>query len=220
MLKKSALVIGTSVALLMQGPVALAQLLDTTSEELLVVEAQIGTATCVLPLLKNGLNKRFVLELPPLKTISLNDNNIGPVSRFNLSIQSPFANPACILPTGTQVEWVFDSALASVAPRTGLLRNTATDRPAQNVFVQIGLIDQDESFTPIDLNQPQVLNQALKPVYDASDPRLNFTLGIRYVASRSVKLLTTNSQGLTDPDSEDVSAGNIAAFLPFLLKLN
>jgi len=214
------MVVCSAVALLLQSPLAHAQLIDTTSEKLLVIEGQIGTATCVLSLLNSGLNNRFVFQLPSLRTITLNENNISPVTRFDLNIQNQLANSTCRLATGAQVQLVFDSALASVAPRTGLLRNTAADRPAQNVFVQIGLIGQDGSFAPIDLNQPQALNQALKPVTATNDPSLNLSLGIRYVASRSFKVQNINSQGLTNPGSEDVSAGNIAVFLPFLLKLN
>jgi hypothetical protein len=45
------------------------------------------------------------------------------------------------------------------------------------------------------------------------------TLGIRYVAARS--FLAQNAGQATDRQgSQDVSAGNVSVFLPFLLKVN
>ena len=113
----------------------------------------------------------------------------------------------------------FDADLASVSPRTGLLRNSAIFRPAQNVFVQLGLIDEAGAFAPLDLNQPQALNTALAKQNNLPGASQSLTLGIRYVASRS--LVAQNSGVQTaSTGSQDVTAGNVSVFLPFLLKLN
>jgi Zn-dependent metalloprotease len=66
----------------------------------------------------------------------------------------------------------------------------------------------------IDLNKPQTLNSALN-----QDDGKTLTLGIRYVASRSL-LSEVASLQATNPGSQDVTAGNVSVFLPFLLKLN
>ena len=69
-------------------------------------------------------------------------------------------------------------------------------------------------FVPIDLNKPQTLNKALN-----QDDGKTLTLGIRYVASRSL-LSEVASLQAANPGSQDVTAGNVSVFLPFLLKLN
>jgi hypothetical protein len=117
------------------------------------------------------------------------------------------------------VKLVFDSDLAAVAPRTGLLRNSANLRPAQNVFVQLGLIDTAGVFTPLDLNKPQALNTALSKPSNALGAASTLTLGVRYVAARSF-LAQNAGQAADGQGSQDVSAGNVAVFLPFLLKVN
>jgi hypothetical protein len=119
---------------------------------------------------------------------------------------------------------VFDSDFAAVSPRSGLLRNSAKFRPAENVFLQIGLIDKNGEFSEIDLNQPQFLNQSLNAGRDkqetgASTLNTAAKLGVRYVTSRAyaAQLATfpADSTGL-----KDVTAGNISVYLPFLLKVN
>jgi hypothetical protein len=100
-----------------------------------------------------------------------------------------------------------------------LLRNSASFRPAQNVLVQLGLVDDAGVFTPLDLNQPQALNDALAQQNDAEGGARTLTLGIRYVASRSVLDQNTNLQ-TADANSREVSEGNVSVFLPFLLKVN
>lgn len=220
MLNKNFLFFCAAWSLLLQSPCAAAQTTNTNIQGLLVFTSQIRASTCVFALANSVGNNRFLFQLPELRTNLLNENNFGPVSRLDLSFQSPVANPSCTLASGARAQLVFDSALAAVAPRTGLLRNTATNRPAQNVFMQLGLIGQDGSFGPLDLNQPQALNQALTSAAETSPSRLNLTLGIRYVASRSFNLQTANLQALSASATEEVSAGNVAVFLPFLLKLN
>jgi hypothetical protein len=114
---------------------------------------------------------------------------------------------------------MFDTDLASVSPRTGLLRNSASFRPAQNVFVQIGLIDEADTFIPLDLNQPQALNTVLAKQNNLPGASQSLTLGIRYVASRS--LVARNGAAQTvNTGSQDVTDGNVSVFLPFLLKVN
>jgi len=111
---------------------------------------------------------------------------------------------------------VFDTDFAAVAPRTGLLRNTASFRPAQNVMVQLGLIDNQGVFSPLDLNQPQLLNKVLAQQGSTAETASNLTLGVRYVTSRSALAQNTAANA----GSQDVTAGTITVFLPFLLKLN
>jgi hypothetical protein len=160
----------------------------------------------------------YIVNLSPLSSTLLLTDSLGPVSKFSLNVDQRKTNPnaKCVgadfgsLP----LKLVFDSDLASIAPRTGLLRNSASNRPAQNVFVQLGLIDEAGVFIPIDLNKPQTLNKALN-----QDDTKTLSLGIRYVASRSL-LNEVASLQATNPGSQDVTAGNVSVFLPFLLKLN
>jgi len=160
----------------------------------------------------------YIVNLSSLNSRILLTDALGPVSKFSLNVDQRKTNPdaRCIgadfgsLP----LKLVFDSDLAAIAPRTGLLRNSASNRPAQNVFVQLGLIDEAGVFVPIDLNKPQTLNNALN-----QDDGKTLTLGIRYVASRSLLSEVASLQS-TNPGSQDVTAGNVSVFLPFLLKLN
>ena len=160
----------------------------------------------------------YIVNLSALSSTLLLTDALGPVSKFSLNVDQRKTNPnaSCIgadfgsLP----LKLVFDSDLAAIAPRTGLLRNSASNRPAQNVFVQLGLIDEAGVFVPIDLNKPQTLNKALN-----QDDGKALTLGIRYVASRSLLNEVANLPP-AKPGSQDVTAGNVSVFLPFLLKLN
>ena len=83
-------------------------------------------------------------------------------------------------------------------------------------MVQLGLINNQGVFSPLDLNQPQVLNKVLAQQGPTVGAINNLTLGVRYVAARSA--LAQNTP--TNAGSQDVTAGNISVFLPFLLKLN
>ena len=82
----------------------------------------------------------YVINLSSLNSRILLTDALGPVSKFSLNVDQRKTNPdaRCVgadfgsLP----LKLVFDSDLAAIAPRTGLLRNSASNRPAQNVFVQ------------------------------------------------------------------------------------
>lgn len=196
-----------------------AQAIDNTFEKYLILESQISSSTCAVTFVQNGVRSNYVFQLPPLKTIALKDSLFSPVTQFELDLKNQFTNALCANNPNTPMQLVFDSALAAIAPRSGLLRNTAPERPAQNVFVQIGLIDPSGGFQPIDLNQPQLLNQALNTKNNSSENRLNLTFGVRYVTAQTLSTQNASLSANT-PGSQDVSAGNIAVFLPFLLKLN
>jgi hypothetical protein len=59
------------------------------------------------------------------------------------------------------------------------------------------------------LNQTDPLTKTFSPL----------RLGVRYVASRSFAAQNASFQA-ANPGSQDVSAGNVSVFLPFLLKLD
>ena len=165
---------------------ALAQLSTGIPDATLNIEGFVLDEPCspVLALSKQ-LVTPYIVNLSALSSTLLLTDSLGPVSKFSLNVDQRKTNPnaKCVgadfgsLP----LKLVFDSDLAAIAPRTGLLRNSASNRPAQNVFVQLGLIDEAGVFVPIDLNKPQTLNNALN-----QDDGKTLTLGIRYVASRSL----------------------------------
>ena len=109
----------------------------------------------------------------------------------------------------------FDGGAAPVLPLSGLLRNTATLRPAQNVLVQVGLISAEGMFTPLDLNRPQRLNQVLNN--PGSPASAGLSLGVRYVAARYVPQQWTGLVNAND-GSLDVTAGNVSVYLPFVVE--
>ena len=119
---------------------------------------------------------------------------------------------------GASHQILFVSAFAAVAPRSGLLRNSATLRPAQNVLVQLGLIGADGVFTPLDLNQPQALNKAMNLQTNAASANPGLNLGMRYVAARFVSEQLAVA-GSFNPGASDVTAGNVSVYLPFVLSL-
>jgi hypothetical protein len=169
------------------------------------------------------LKNTYVTNLPTLSSTLFLDNAFGPVSKIEIRLNAPLPSReekcARLGPNFLPVKLIFDSDLAAIAPRTGLLRNSANLKPAQNVFVQLGLIDTAGVFTPLDLNQPQALNTALAQQSTSRGAASVLTLGIRYVAARSF-LAQNAGQGTASPGSQDVSAGNVSVFLPFLLKVN
>jgi len=198
---------------------ALAQLSTGVPDATLNIEGFVLDEPCTPVLsLSKQLVTPYIVNLSALSSTLLLTDSLGPVSKFSLNVDQRKTNPnaKCVgadfgsLP----LKLVFDSDLASIAPRTGLLRNSASNRPAQNVFVQLGLIDEAGVFIPIDLNKPQTLNKALN-----QEGGKTLTLGIRYLASRSL-LNEVASLQATNPGSQDVTAGNVSVFLPFLLKLN
>ena len=187
----------------------------------LVFAGLISSASCSPLGQSNALTNPYVVNLPSINTTQLQDSSFGPITKVELSIGALSTAQLCTTVSGQPVKLIFDSALASVTPRTGLLRNSSTNRAANNVFVQLGLVSSNGSFTPIDLNQPQPLNQALS--LNDKDPGKNtagtLTLGIRYVAAASVLAKTAGIRNTSDAN-EEVSAGNVSVYLPFLLKLN
>lgn len=191
------------------------------SDAELVFTGLISNGACAPLVPKGTITNPYVVNLPSINTTQLKDSSFGPITTIELSLSNPSNAPVCTTLAGQPVKLIFDSALASITPRTGLLRNASTTRAANNVFVQLGLVSSNGSFTPIDLNQPQTLNQALG--LNDKDPNKNtigtLTLGIRYVAAPSV---LAQSAGLrnTSTANDEVSAGNVSVYLPFLMKLN
>jgi type 1 fimbria pilin len=186
------------------------------SSDALELSGRIVIPTCTSFLQSNQLVNAFVFNLPSLNTTALLNESFGPITTIDLKFNKPKGKSNCISEFNLPFTLVFDRDLAAVAPRTGLLQNTASFRPAQNVLVQLGLIDKQGVFNPLDLNQPQVLNNVLAQQGPSVGAINNLTLGVRYVASRSV--VAQNTAAIAG--SQDVTAGNISVFLPFLLKLN
>jgi len=185
------------------------------------MDAEIFISTCTSFPVSKLFSNALVSNLPAINSTVFLDDVFGPVSKVDIIIRSALSSDGCVR-TGkglTNIKLIFDSDLAAVAPRSGLLRNSASFRPAQNVLVQLGLVDDAGVFTPLDLNQPQALNDALAQQNDAEGGARTLTLGIRYVASRSVLAQNTNLQ-TADANSREVSEGNVSVFLPFLLKVN
>jgi hypothetical protein len=174
---------------------------------------------CASFVLSKLFKSAYVTNLPTLSSTFFLNESLGPISKIEIEINTSLPEANCLLEGRVPVKLVFDSDLAAVAPRTGLLRNSANLKPAQNVFVQLGLIDTAGVFTPLDLNQPQALNTALAQQSTSRGAASVLTLGIRYVAARSF-LAQNAGQGTASPGSQDVSAGNVSVFLPFLLKVN
>jgi hypothetical protein len=202
--------------LFMKSPLVFAQYGSETSDTALIFEGFINASTCLASNPSNDLSKQ-IFKLPALKTTTLDRDAFSPVTPIELSLKNQQSDDQ----KHCQVKLIFDSALASVSPNLGLLRNSARSLPAENVLLQIGLLNETGQFNPIDLNQPQLFNQVLNNnTTTAGQANANtLKLGIRYVTTRAfASQLNTN---INNPNtSQDVSAGNISVFLPFLLKLN
>ena len=200
---------------------ALAQIENANPGDALLIDTRLINNSCVLSASSPDTQNNNVLLLPPITTTTLDVSAFGPVVPIELYFNRQLSGSQCDFGS---VKLVFDSALAAVSPRSGLLRNSAKFRPAENVFVQIGLINKNGEFSEIDLNQPQVLNQSLNAginTQGTSVSPLNIApkLGVRYVTSRAYAAQLATSPA--DPTSlKDVTAGNVSVFLPFLLKLN
>jgi hypothetical protein len=196
---------------------AKAQNFDSLLSESWKISGDIVLVVCTNLSVNKQVANSFVIDLPVFNTTSFLDSSFGPITEINLNVSKTQSDSNC---TGGDfnipVKLIFDSELAAVAPRTGLLRNSAIFRPAQNVFLQLGLIDAQGVFTPLDMNQPQILNNALSQQGPDAVTSKNIKLGVRYVASRSVLPQNTAANS----GSQDVAAGNFSVFLPFLLKLN
>jgi len=217
-MKTLPIVITASLAffLFIKSPLVFAQYGSETSDTALIFEGFISAGTC-LALNPSGDLSKQIFQLPALKTTTLDKDAFSSVTPIVLILKNQLSNEQ----KHCQVKLIFDSALASVSPNLGLLRNSASSLPAENVLLQIGLLNETGQFSPIDLNQPQLFNQVLNNNNTTAGlPNTNtLKLGIRYVTTRAfASQLNTN---LSNPNaSQDVSAGNISVFLPFLLKLN
>ena len=200
---------------------AFAEYEDVDANAFLRIDARVNTSSCLLIASNPNIQNNNVFVLPPMTSTTLDANALGPVIPLELNFSKQLSGTQCDFGS---VKLVFDSALAAVSPRSGLLRNSAKFRPAENVFLQIGFIDKNGEFSEIDLNQPQILNQTLNAGTDTqatSVAPLNIApkLGVRYVTSRAyaAQLATFPAD---NTGSKDVTAGNVSVFLPFLLKLN
>jgi hypothetical protein len=213
---------------------AIAQVTIGATDLQLTVNGEISAVTCPVTI-NNKVNatqsstQQSVVNLPVLNTTALIDNAYSPLTIVELNFDTPWADALnCIALAGQSnspglVKLVFDSDLAAITPRTGLLRNSAsTSRAASNVFVQLGLVTADGSFSPIDLNKPQTLNKALSIDSKGGVRAVNnkLTLGIRYVTSAALAGQNTAVRGTPNFAESEVSAGNVSVFLPFLLKVN
>ncbi len=198
----------------------LAQTNNEANATLLILRGSITQAACNFSpsFLSDG--NPMVANLPPLITTVLRDAPFSPVSPIELRFKLSEDSLSCLKSVmGNNPNPVlFDSAFAAVMPRSGLLRNQATNRPAQNVLVQLGLVSEQGVYTPIDLNQPQSLNLALSQLPNSSTASLTLTLGVRYVAARYVSEQYA-SLGNVNLGQGDVTAGNVSVLLPFLLTL-
>jgi hypothetical protein len=218
-MKTLPIVITASLAffLFIKSPLAFAQYGRETSDTVFILEGFINAGTCLAINPSGDLSKQN-FQLPALKTTTLDKDAFSSVTPIELNLNSQLSDNQCSFGGSTIT---FDSSLASVSPNLGLLRNSARSFPAENVLLQIGLLNETGQFSPIDLSQPQLFNQALNNnATSAGLGNVNtLKLGIRYVTTRAfASQLNTN---LNNPNaSQDVIAGNISVFLPFLLKLN
>ena len=179
----------------------------------------IKQGSCQLPLRTVSNPNPYVLNLPPLQTVQLMNNGLGKITPLNLKLNGP---SGCLTVSGLNAQLSFDGRLASVVPNGGLLRNVAVLRPAQNVYVQLGLLSPSGLFTPLDLNDPQALNAALnaKPNADGSPPGdTMLNLGVRYVTARTIGDQVASLINLW-PGTDDAMPGNVSVFLPFVLNHN
>jgi hypothetical protein len=200
---------------------ALAQIENANPGDALLIDTRLINNSCVLSASSPDTQNNNVLLLPPITTTTLDVSAFGPVVPIELYFNRQLSGSQCDFGS---VKLVFDSALAAVSPRSGLLRNSAKFRPAENVFVQIGLINKNGEFSEIDLNQPQFLNQSLNGGRDKQETGVSTLntaakLGVRYVTSRAYAAQLASSQS-DSTGLKDVTAGNISVYLPFLLKVN
>lgn len=189
-----------------------AQLQTKPLENLGSLKANVTIPTCLPAGLSSDSSNLLVVNLPPLSANTLSDSNFGPVTPVEIDMRNE-ANAACLKPLRQNATLVFDQAFAAVAPNTGLLRNTARDNPASNVYVQLGFFDATGLFTPLDLRQPFKLNPAMWR--DSS----TLMLGARYVAARAVTRQNPNQRTATTSGAA-VTPGQVQVQLPFLMKVH
>ena len=188
------------------------QLQTRPLENLGSLNASVTIPTCLPAGLSSDSSNLLVVNLPPLSANTLSDSNFGPVTPVAIDMRNE-ANAACLKPLRQNATLVFDQAFAAVAPNTGLLRNTARDNPASNVYVQLGFFDATGLFTPLDLRQPFKLNPAMWR--DSS----TLMLGARYVAARAVTRPNPN-QLTASTSGAAVTPGQVQVQLPFLMKVH
>jgi hypothetical protein len=189
-----------------------AQLQTKPLENLGSLKANVTIPTCLPAGLSSDSSNLLVVNLPPLSANTLSDSNFGPVTPVEIDMRNE-TNAACLKPLRQNATLVFDQAFAAVAPNTGLLRNTARENPASNVYVQLGFFDATGLFTPLDLRQPFKLTPAMWR--DSS----TLMLGARYVAARAVTRQNPNQRTATTSGAA-VTPGQVQVQLPFLMKVH
>lgn len=190
-----------------------AQLQTLPLNNLNSLNARVAIPTCLPAGLSSDNNNLLVVNLPPINAIALRENNFGPVTPVAIDMRHD-ANAACLKPWRQNATLVFDQAFAAVVPNTGLLRNTARDDPATNVYVQLGVFDDAGLFKPLDLRQPLKLTPALW-----RDNSSTLMLGARYVAAGAVTRPNPNQPNAATT-TEAVTPGQVQVQLPFLMKVH
>lgn len=189
------------------------QLQTRPLENLGSLNASVRMPTCLPSGLTNDDSNLLVVNLPAIDALALRDNVYSPVTPVVLS--GPADNPDnCINPLSQNLTLVFDPSLAVMAPNTGLLRNMAKQNPAANVLVQLGLVNAQGIFTPVDLRQPLRLNTGL-----AQSTGVALVLGVRYVAAKAV-LPPQNQELSAAALSPEVIPGQVQVQLPFVMKVH
>ena len=197
------------------GQPARAQIDVSSIPAYLAVVGAIRQNACTSPLMAGDNLGAYVFNLPALQTTLLLNTVFSPVAPVPLRLGPMGQNTGCQgVGAGMPTQLSFDGGAAPVLPLSGLLRNTATLRPAQNVLVQVGLISAEGMFTPLDLNRPQRLNQVVNN--PGSPASAGLSLGVRYVAARYVPQQWTGLVNAND-GSLDVTAGNVSVYLPFVM---
>ena len=189
------------------------QLQTRPLENLGSLNASVTIPTCLPSGLSSDNSNLLVVNLPPLNATALRDNNFGPVTPVVIDMANEAAS-ACLKPLRQNASLVFDQALAALAPDSGLLRNTAQQNPATNVYVQLGFFDEQGLFTPLDLRQAFKLTPAMW-----RNSSNSLMLGARYVAARAVYRQNPN-QLTTGTNSLAVTPGQVQVQLPFLMKVH
>ena len=203
------------LCLLMVCPALWAQ--NTPPLASLEIGGVITQSACALSPLTANPDNTYVVNLPEMQTTVLINAAYSPITTVQLRFNVDQALISCLNATASQL--VFDTGMAATVTQSGLLKNSASQRPAQNMFVQLGLIGQDGVFKPLDLNQPETLNKALNDAFSQATGKPMLNLGVRYVAARVLADQTPILASL-QPGQGDVTAGNISVYLPFILKIN
>jgi type 1 fimbria pilin len=203
--------LGVLMAVLATG--SQAQLQTRPLDNLNSLNASINIPTCLPAGLSNDNSNLLVVNLPAIDSSALREQLFGPVTPVVIDMANEAAS-ACLKPLRQNASLVFDQALAALAPDSGLLRNTAQQNPATNVYVQLGFFDEQGLFTPLDLRQTFKLTPAMW-----RNSSNSLMLGARYVAARAVYRQNPN-QLTTGTNSLAVTPGQVQVQLPFLMKVH